>query len=669
MDRPESKPMHPVIAAFVGSDRTLKDILHEASESRDRMVQAMVALRNFLSGECPWEEALAVAERVRIADHDPCLAILFLGLWAGASRRIGRNGEVVALVGLQRSLFHDGMPPEIHVAVLNSEAFRCAALGDRIGEARITEDLSRSLPRESPRYPVVFMGCATALASRWRAFTIEGELGRIAAMSPRYRSLTGLVHLIQYAETGRIQEARGAIVEVGLDPEMVRFHARQLSGNRIVLDLMESGGGATGRDAAGGDDAGAVTRLLLARRTVEALETARRKALEEPGRVVNDSDFFAFDLIRAELAAGRGEAARRLIAVRRNHGNVHLLDEFFVARTELLAGRGDRARRLFAAAWTMLEKYRALGRLTFELRLACEIPAGAGFPAGPYPSAGGSAEEIPVTASEPGRRGINRLIGISPAIAGVRELVGELARANAPLLVRGEVGTGKRLIGRILHEAGPRAEAPFIVQECAGIAEGILSAELFGYVAEAVPETIRAYAGVFERAGDGMVMLYEIEHLPAGLQMRFLEVLESGEIPSVGNAPPVRIGCRVVVTTVADIAALAAAGRFRPELARRLSRFSIAIPPLRERREDIVALAEEFLSGGRADGRRVEIAPRLAEDLAGRDWPGNAEELRDVMERMRLADSEKPAYDVADIERVLKNRGGTGSSPEARVRG
>jgi len=260
------------------------------------------------------------------------------------------------------------------------------------------------------------------------------------------------------------------------------------------------------------------------------------------------------------------------------------------------------------------------------------------------------------------RTGLGRLLGRSPAMAAVRENVRRMAPLDAAVLIIGETGTGKELVARALHEESPRAAEPFLAVNCGAIAESLLESELFGHERGAFTGAHRAHRGVFEEAAHGTVLLDEIGDISPRLQVALLRVLEAGEIRPVGSAATRRIACRVLAATNADLDQRTARGTFRKDLLFRLKRLELAVPPLRERREDILELAGHFLAEGRRDRLRPAMTDDLRRELSGRPWPGNVRELRNEMERMRLLGSEKRSYALADLG------GRPAGAPEAPVR-
>jgi DNA-binding NtrC family response regulator len=225
-------------------------------------------------------------------------------------------------------------------------------------------------------------------------------------------------------------------------------------------------------------------------------------------------------------------------------------------------------------------------------------------------------------------------VAASPVMRGVLELVDRAAAARAPVLVLGESGTGKELVARRLHFASARVAAPFVAVNCKALAESVLESELFGHERGAFTGAVSEHAGCFERADSGTLFLDEIGEVSEAFQAKLLRVLQDGEVLRVGGSHPRRVDVRVVAATNRDLAAEVAAGRFREDLFYRLNVIPVRLPPLRERRDDIVPLARHFLAQlGRESGRPLGLDAAAEARLLEHGWPGNARELRNVLER------------------------------------
>jgi DNA-binding NtrC family response regulator len=228
--------------------------------------------------------------------------------------------------------------------------------------------------------------------------------------------------------------------------------------------------------------------------------------------------------------------------------------------------------------------------------------------------------------------GLDNIVGRSPAMAHVFELVKKAARSEANILVLGESGTGKELIARAIHANSPRASQPFVPVDCASLPEHLLESELFGHEKGAFTGAVRAKAGLVETAHRGTLFLDEIAELPAPLQVKLLRVLQERQIRRVGSTALVDVDVRVVSATNRDLKDAIARGQFREELYYRVNVIAIALPPLRERAGDVRLLARTFVKRF-GQGRVTGLDDGAAEALEGYRWPGNVRELQNVIER------------------------------------
>jgi two-component system, NtrC family, response regulator AtoC len=227
------------------------------------------------------------------------------------------------------------------------------------------------------------------------------------------------------------------------------------------------------------------------------------------------------------------------------------------------------------------------------------------------------------------------IVGKTLAIAQVLQTVKRVARADSSVLISGETGVGKELIARAIHLAGPRRTKPFIKVNCAAIPDTLLESDLFGHEKGAFTGAAITKPGRFELANGGTIFLDEIGELPLSLQAKLLAVLQDRAFERVGGVKTIRVDIRIITATNRDLAAECRGGAFRSDLFYRLNVVPLSIPPLRERREDVIPLAEYFAN--RLDvryRRKVAIPEEVLNAFVAYDWPGNIRELENVIERM-----------------------------------
>ncbi len=663
-------------------DCDLAEILEEFPEPRGPILEAMLLLRQCRRDmetrpqEDHWFRAFRAAESISADGQDPDLYAMFLANWAAASMLAGRNAEVAAMLKQARSVIGRETPPEVVVLVMETEGVLAGMMGDKARREEISLACLEMLAPGSPSFSKMLISHAFFLGQLGRESEIDS---RLDGVTPRQRPQATLARFFQAVETGNATEALRLHAALRVKELSESVMGRNISSYKEMLDLML---GRWMRRALPAPAEGEVSGWLLIvdhllfGRPEQALELARADAAEYPHIPVAGIGPNSFNLLRAELANGNAQAARRLIERRHAAGNRRYLDDLFLARIGLLDGNEPAAARHFAALLDSCDRYRAHGRMDLELRMACELSPGElarlGAMAGEVRARRSrSSASLPPDAvvREASSVGAGRYLGPSRAAAEVRDQVLRFAPLDAPVLVTGETGTGKELVARALHEEGPRRTEPFLAVNCGAITESLLESELFGHERGAFTGASRARRGLFEEAGRGTLLLDEIGEIPSRLQAALLRVLETGEVRPVGSSRPRKAACRVVAATNADLEALSARGLFRADLLFRLHRLAVRIAPLRERREDVLPLAEHFLADGRRDGRRAVLSAELRDELQRRPWPGNVRELRNLVERMRLLGSDKLAYGVGDLEPARASSGSSAESAQAMPAG
>jgi DNA-binding NtrC family response regulator len=226
------------------------------------------------------------------------------------------------------------------------------------------------------------------------------------------------------------------------------------------------------------------------------------------------------------------------------------------------------------------------------------------------------------------------LVGSSAAMGGVLRMIRLVGTRRATVLISGETGTGKELVARALHQASGRGHLPLVAVNCSALPENLLEAELFGHVKGAFTGAVGSRVGRFEQAHRSTIFLDEIADLPYDLQTKLLRVLQERELQRLGSSETVKIDVRVVAACNVDLAARVQEGKFRADLYYRLNVVPISVPPLRERREDIPALAEHFIEKiCRQEGLAMRrLAPDALLRLCAYSWPGNVRQLENAVE-------------------------------------
>lgn len=248
------------------------------------------------------------------------------------------------------------------------------------------------------------------------------------------------------------------------------------------------------------------------------------------------------------------------------------------------------------------------------------------------------------------------IIGESPALHQVFQILAKVAPTDSTVLVTGESGTGKELLVRALHKNSHRAENPFVPINCGAIPKELLESELFGHEKGAFTHAIKSRAGRFELATGGTIFLDEIGELDLSLQVKILRVLQEKEFERVGGSKTIKTDIRVVAATNRDLEKEVNRGNFREDLFYRLNVIPLDLPPLRERGEDVILLADYFLSKFCSEKNRpnLELGEETAQILSGYTWPGNIRELENFMERMSIL-CEGESIDPQDLPEKILN--------------
>ena len=228
---------------------------------------------------------------------------------------------------------------------------------------------------------------------------------------------------------------------------------------------------------------------------------------------------------------------------------------------------------------------------------------------------------------------IESLVSTSPAMRQVAELVRRAAASDVTVLISGESGTGKEVIAQEIHRASPRAGGRFVAVNCGAMPEALFEAELFGYVRGAFTGATSDRRGLFDEASGGTLLLDELGELPLPLQVKLNRALQERTIRSVGAREERPVDVRVIAATNVELQASVSAGRFREDLYYRINVFPIRVPPLRERRPDVPALAALFVQRHRRAGQAETFTPEALAALIDHDWPGNVRELENVVQR------------------------------------
>jgi DNA-binding NtrC family response regulator len=261
-----------------------------------------------------------------------------------------------------------------------------------------------------------------------------------------------------------------------------------------------------------------------------------------------------------------------------------------------------------------------------------------------------SVERDALRTAERERGGFSGIVGLGSGLRGIADNLDKIAVTDSTVMIRGESGTGKELIARELHARSRRSGGPFVRSNCAALAEGVLESELFGHEAGAFTGAKGHRAGRFEQADGGTLFLDEIGEVSPAVQVKLLRVIEERELERVGGNRTLRVDVRLIAATNRNLEAMTRDGRFREDFYHRLNVVPLVLPSLRERVQDIQALALHFLERcGSEMGKQLTMTSAAIDRLCAYDWPGNVRELRNVIERAAVIADAHAQLDVADL--------------------
>jgi len=262
---------------------------------------------------------------------------------------------------------------------------------------------------------------------------------------------------------------------------------------------------------------------------------------------------------------------------------------------------------------------------------------------------------------------VREILGVSPAIQRIRELIEKIAPLDTRVLIVGPSGSGKELVARSIHQKSARSKAPFVDVNCAAIPPDLIESELFGHEKGAFTHAIKQHIGRFEEAHGGTLFLDEIGDMALAAQAKVLRVIEEGKIRRVGGEKDISVNVRIIAATNKNLQQEITAGRFREDLYHRLSVVVIDIPPLRDRREDIPILAEAFLKEIVQEYNMPpkELTKGALQMLSAYEWPGNVRELRNAIERLAIFCERE--ITPSDVQRYVIGAGPSSEGGEDRM--
>ena len=659
--RPHSDPL---VQAFLNSQPSPDVILSAISalpESSHPKVQAIFAIIRAQAGIYTVEEASKIAQEAYQHPSHVDLHLLFLASWFSMLAAVERPPvqQLRALESSMNALVSEGSPPEIRAIVRGVQGFVSSAFfADYRKHFCLLKDNIEDVPTTSPLYSKLAVLRAMPYFAHGMGTEVAPSLAKLSIIDFDQQGIA-ITRFADCVLTGKLQDIAILQQEIERRPNHVYMQSLRTvyrMSCELVSLLKETGYEVPEKFSfmPEEEDPSWVlsTRALIDRDPEEALFWARQYADERSGQKKDLLDFADHVLVRAELAAGNGRAAKRLLLKLRESGTEIYFDDFYFARAELLLGNCETAALHFAKLKESVERYQAENRFNFEVSIAGELAPNdlvqLSFQATEALRQGARVQR---ETSRPVSGKVSTIVSVSSKMEVVKESIVNFAKLDLPVLITGETGTGKELVARAIHEHSTRNKEPFLAINCSAIPDALIESELFGHASGAFTGAQSAYRGIFREAGRGTVFLDEIADISPRLQVALLRVLEAHEVRAVGSSAVHQIDCRVLAATNRELFSIVDAGRFRSDLFFRLQRLELTIPPLRERLEDISPLTEYFLNVGREGEESAKPSFPLLERLERYDWPGNVRELRNAVERMRVMNSEKLYYDLEDLMR------------------
>ena len=651
----------PVIRAFLNSEPTPEALIAALSglpEVNHPKVQAMLALVLAESGVRSLEEANELAQAAYQHPSHVDLHILFVSFWYGSL--IGHDepplGQLKALESVLTALVSESTPPELKAIASLMIGYPCSVSGNHRRKFELIESFMTDISRESQYYSK--FGGLYAMIFLW-----HGRGTKVAALLeeieiPQFdRPGFQMAQLSDCALTGKLELVPSLLEDLKASG-MHKYKRAFGNLHQMTCELLRVMGGVEEHllpfESVGSFPCSSYwirsTEALLKGDADEAIHWAKLHA--DAGSEFKNTiwlEFLDHTLVRAELSNGNGRAAKRLLCELRERGSVNIIDQFFFARAERLLGNHSAAAVHFAKLQESVERYEATKRLDFEARIACELAPTDLLKFGIDASKVSQEITVEHTFKTPVKKGIEAIVSASPKMEEVKESILQFAGLSHPVLITGETGTGKELVAQAIHEHSNRANAPFLAINCAAIPDALIESELFGHASGAFTGAEKSYNGLFRDAAQGTVFLDEIADISPRLQVALLRVLETSEVKPVGSSSVFTVHCRVIAATNRDLSHLVARKTFRSDLFFRLQRLEVLLPPLRDRTEDIALLADHFLNTGRGSSERAECSRAMQERFEAYSWPGNVRELRNVVERIRLLNSDRLQYGSEDL--------------------
>lgn len=640
--------MHPIIKEFVETNKTLSEILREfASEEQPVEVAFKMLLIKIGSATevLAAKEYKQVDEAIENGHPDEELFLLFISYLILAYSNKKMYVKCESIYRISNSFSISKYQPMVQAYYYYAIYYYYFEINNYAKIDEMQKLALSKIPKNSLRYPNLLSRIGHVMGVFGKLHDLPKEdfalleklseteymaLGALADNS-LFAGDTDLIHKYKTELSRRYKEHNSTSVDIG--KSMLELYQGDFEEKKNVTDDFK------------------VCLLYYKALKKRDLDSAR-----EAFKKINDASLcsiFIFVNYHHSFVTGRFEILEKLIKEKADHFYHYMLD-FFLARYFLIKKNKDLARYYYAQLLKNCEKHHAINRLKFEMQFAFELTPDSFFELTQPLQTPISEENSKTLAAElispdSASTGFNRIVGKSKGILTIKKQVEQFANIQRPILIIGETGAGKEVVARAIHEESIHKAEPFLAINCGALTDTLLQSELFGYEVGAFTGAVTAHKGIFEAAEKGVVFLDEFGEMSQKLQVSLLRVLENNEIRRIGGTKERAIHCRIIAATNANIEELISKKLFREDLYHRLKQFTISIPPLRNRKEDIPQLINFFLTEQNAQQKQT-LSGDLMAIFQEYQWPGNIRELKNEIDRIKIFCGYKPMIEVVDVE-------------------
>lgn len=644
--------MHKIINEYIESDKSVVDILSKVGDASQPVEMALLLVSKQLNKASilPNEKYEIIDEALEKGHHDKEVFLLFISNLIAYYCLKEKNRECESTFKISSSFNIDNYLLEIQAHYYQACAYyhinvtKDYAKRDEANQMAISK-----MPKNSPRYLRFLSNMAQILGVAGRLQELPREdLEILEKYSTNgWVSLEGLMSNALYTVNLSLVDRYLEVMETKFKGD-VRFRKEIFISIRTILQ-----GDFSERTLLGAS----FNACLLYYLSLKSgnLELAKKSVGNIKESYLDGNCFGLFDFINFQHAfvTGRFEIIEKILKESENQSDHYMLD-FFLVRYFLIKKNKHLAKFYYSRLLNNCERFQAMGRLQYEMQFAFEMSVSSFFELT-------QTSSITITGNlnkpfledfikpENVLLGINKMIGGSKAVVDIKKKIKKYANLQRSILVVGETGSGKEIVARAIHEESDQRSKPFLAINCGVLTDTLLQSELFGYEAGAFTGAVTAHKGIFEVAEDGIVFLDEFGEMSPKLQVSLLRVFENNEILRVGGAKTRKIHCRIIAATNADIESLIIKKLFRDDLYHRLKQFSIAIPPLRDRKEDIPELINYFLNSQKIN-QLQKFSNELLQRFLSYHWPGNIRELKNEIDRIKILCGYKPIIELQDVD-------------------